>query len=89
MTGSRARPVAFPPGTWPAEMRAETAAAYVDEPSVNAFLDKVARGIYGEPSRRAGCLPKWHREKLDADLRRRHGLQVAGDKVIEDISDLF
>jgi hypothetical protein len=37
------RAVAIPHGSWPLEMRAETAAAYCDEPSVEAFLAKVAR----------------------------------------------
>lgn len=32
------RPVAPPFGSWPLEMRAETAAAYCDEPSVEASL---------------------------------------------------
>ena len=86
---SRTRPVTFPVGCWPAEMRAETAAAYVDEPSVNAFLSKVERGIYTQPIRMTGCLPKWNREKLDLDLRRRHNLREAGGEVVEDISDLF
>ena len=86
----RTRPAAFPLGCWPAEMRSETAAAYVDEPSVQAFLTKVERGIYCQPVRLEGCLPKWAREKLDADLRRRHNLRTSGDgEVVEDISDLF
>ena len=42
------RAVAIPHGSWPLEMRAETAAAYCDEPSVEAFLSKVAKGN-GEP----------------------------------------
>ena len=45
-----ARAVAPPLGSWPLEMRAETAAAYCDEPSVEAFLAKVARGIYPQPA---------------------------------------
>ena len=69
-----ARPVAYPPGCWPQEMRAETAAAYCDEPSVDAFLAKVDKGIYARPARQRGCLPKWHRSRLDFDIARRHGL---------------
>ena len=49
-----ARPVAYPPGCWPQEMRAETAAAYCDEPSVDAFLAKVDKGIYARPARQRG-----------------------------------
>jgi hypothetical protein len=85
----RTRPVSFPIGCWPAEMRADTAAAYVDEPSVNAFMLKVERGIYCHPARTAGCLPKWNREKLDMDLRRRHNLMAVGGEIVEDISDLI
>ena len=39
------------------EMRAQTAAAYCDEPSVEAFLAKVQRGIYSAPIREKSCLP--------------------------------
>jgi hypothetical protein len=55
-------------------MRSETAAAYCDEPSVEAFNAKVAKGIYPEPMRCKGSLPKWHRHKLAAAIARRHGL---------------
>ena len=81
------RRVNYPPGAWPTEMRAETAAAYCDEPSVEAFLSKVRRGIYPAPCRQKGMLPKWHRSKLDEAVGRRHGLSVtpynllAGDAV--------
>ena len=68
------RPPLIPSGSWPMEMRAETAAAYCDEPSIPAFLGKVDRGIYSAPARHKGCLPKWHRRKLDQDIARRHGL---------------
>lgn len=50
-----ARAVACPSGAWPLEMRAETAAAYCDEPSINAFLAKVDRGIYSQAVRQL-CL---------------------------------
>jgi hypothetical protein len=69
------RPVSTPAGCWPLEMRAETAAAYCDEPSVDAFLAKVSKGIYPAPMRCMGSLPKWHRLKFDAVIARRHGLQ--------------
>jgi hypothetical protein len=69
-------------------MRAETAAAYCDEPSVEAFLAKVARDAYPAPMRCKGSLPKWHRHKLDAAIARRHGLQ-AGHPEIEDAAALI
>ena len=81
------RPVACPQGSWPLEMRAATAAAYCDEPSVGAFLSKVGRGIYSQPVRQRGCLPKWHRNKLDHDIARRHNL---GDmSAVEDVTGLI
>jgi hypothetical protein len=82
------RPVAIPNGAWPLEMRAETAAAYCDEPSVEAFLKKVPR-IYSEPARSKGSLPKWHRAKLDRDIARRHGLQMQGLQLAEDAAELL
>ncbi len=70
-------------------MRAETAAAYCDEPSVDAFLSKVAQGIYSLPARIKGCLPKWHRLKLDRDIARRHGLRFDEIAIAEDATDLI
>jgi hypothetical protein len=83
------RPSVIPAGSWPLEMRAETAAAYCDEPSIDAFLAKVQRGIYSAPMRERGCLPKWHRWKLDRDIARRHGLQMSAINMTEDVTDLI
>lgn len=74
---------------WPMEMRADTATEYCDEPSVEAFKAKVRKGIYSEPIRGSGILPKWHRAKLDQDIARRHGLQIDGVTLIEDVSGLI
>jgi hypothetical protein len=82
-------PVHYISGCWPYEMRAETAAAYVDEPSVQAFLAKVEKGIYSPPRREPGCLPKWHRDKLDRDIARRHGLAGNSMPLAEDITELL
>ena len=68
------RGLAITMGVWPLEMRAEMAAAYCDEPSVEAFKAKVAKGVYPQPIRSKGSLPKWHRQKLSAAIARRHGL---------------
>ncbi|KTS10771.1 hypothetical protein SB2_12145 [Methylobacterium radiotolerans] len=65
----------IPSGSWPMEMRADMAAAFCDEPSVEVFKAKVERGIYSQPVRQKGCLPKWHRERLTHDIAIRHGLQ--------------
>jgi hypothetical protein len=82
------RPAASPPA-WPLEMRAETAAAYCDEPSVPAFLEKVARGVYSQPARVKGSLPKWHREKLKSDIARLHGLRCEAPALSEDVVELI
>jgi hypothetical protein len=83
------RPAIIPAGSWPLEMRAETAAAYCDEPSVDAFLAKVDRGIYPQAVRQQGCLPKWHRYKLDRDIARRHGVIPHGPELVEDVTGLI
>jgi hypothetical protein len=83
------RQVIFPPGSWPLEMRSQTAAAYCDEPSVDAFLAKVERNVYSAPIREKGCLPKWHRWKLDRDIARRHGLPFDDVATSEDATDLI
>ena len=82
-----ARTVAYPLGSWPLEMRAATAAAYCDEPSVESFISKVGRGIYSQPARQRGCLPKWHRNKLDRDIARRHNLWDVAE--VEDVTGLI
>jgi hypothetical protein len=84
-----ARRIATPLGSWPLEMRVETAAAYCDEPSVDAFRTKVARGVYPQPARAKGSLPKWHREKLDQVIARRHGLRAERSMLSEDVTELI
>jgi hypothetical protein len=83
------RGVANPVGAWPLEMRAETAAGYCDEPSVEAFLAKVHKGVYPDPVRFKGSLPKWHRHKLDASIAHRHGLRTDHHSEIEDATALI
>ncbi|MFN3624960.1 MAG: hypothetical protein ACK4TP_12975 [Hyphomicrobium sp.] len=61
---------AAPPGTWPRFMRAATAAAYVDEVSVEAFRRKVGT-VYPPPVTRKGSRQKWDRLELDAVNPRR------------------
>lgn len=80
----------YPNGAWPIEMRAETAAAYCDEPSVEAFLAKVKSGVYPSPCRQRGMLPKWHKAKLDQAVERRHGLVAQNASLpIEDVAELI
>ena len=68
-------------------MIAELAAGYCGEPSVEAFLGKVGK-IYPEPMRTPGVLPKWHRERLDQAIDRRHGLRTDGP-LVEDLEPLI
>lgn len=83
------RPVSIPAGSWPLEMRAETAAAYCDEPSVQAFTAKVDKGVYPAPFRARGCLPKWHRQRLDHAIAVRHGLASIQTLPVENIEDML
>jgi hypothetical protein len=83
------RRVRLPLGAWPLEMRADMAAAFCDEPSVEAFLSKVERGVYSPPTRERGCLPKWHRDRLAHDIARRHGLRFEGPSLAEDATGLI
>ena len=55
----------------------------------DAFLAKVERGVYCAPTREKGCLPKWHRLKLDRDIARRHGLRFDNVAIAEDVTGLI
>lgn len=70
-------------------MRADMAAAYVDEPSVEAFKAKVARGVYPAPVRAKGCLPKWHREVMDRHVAMRHGIRSETPRARRNLEQLI
>ncbi len=55
------------PGSWPRLMRAATAAAYVDEKSVEAFRAGVGV-LYPQPITIQGKGQRWLREDLDAAI---------------------
>jgi hypothetical protein len=57
---------------WPRLMRAETAARYVDEVSVEAFRRAVG-SIYPQPIRVSGKGDRWVRESLDDAIDRLAG----------------
>ena len=60
------------PGSWPPIMRAETAAGYCDERTVEAFL----RGVgthYPEPTKVKGKGDRWLRVELDVAIERLTG----------------
>jgi hypothetical protein len=67
---------------WPEQMRAETAAAFCDEPSVDAFRRSVGK-LYPRPYKVPGKGDRWSREELEAALKRLRGEAVeiadAGD----------
>lgn len=57
----------IPIGCWPAMMRAEMAAGYVDEPSVESFLRKVGK-VYPRPRNISGRGRVWMKADLDKAL---------------------
>lgn len=57
------------PGAWPRLMRATTAAAYVDERSVDAFRRAVGT-MWPEPLKLPGKGERWLKEDLDAAIDR-------------------
>lgn len=59
-------------GAWPAEMRRDMAAAYVDEPSAKSFVRKVRLGVYPRPAQSRGMVAKWSRAGLEAAVTARH-----------------
>lgn len=67
------------PGVWPRLMRAETAAAYVDEKSVEAFL-RGTGSLYPAAIVVSGKGARWLKEDLDAAIERLTGrLSVVPD----------
>ena len=60
------------PGAWPRFMRAATAAAYVDDVSVECFLRKVG-AVYPGPCIGHGRGAKWDREEIDQVMAVRRG----------------
>lgn len=77
-----ARPV-HNPGQWPRLMRAETAAAYVDERSVEAFRSAVGQ-LYPRPHNISGKGDRWLKEEIDAAIGRITGQTQSAP----DIADL-
>ena len=70
--------------SWPRLMRSETAAAYVDEKSVQAFRRGVGT-VWPTPVKVAGKGDRWLRENLDQAIERLTG---ANGK-IRDIADVL
>ena len=60
------------PGSWPRLMRAETAAAYVDERSVEAFRRRIG-SVYPQPVNVSGRGDVWLKDQLDAAIAKLNG----------------
>ena len=71
---------------WPRQMRAETAARYVDEASTSSFLRSVGT-LYPEPRMIPTKGRRWLKEDLDEALNRLHG--QAADERPAPLSDLI
>jgi hypothetical protein len=69
---------------WPEQMRAETAAAFCDEVSVEAFRHSVG-SLYPRPYSVPGKGDRWSRGELEATLRRLRG----GSAAIKDAADVL
>src|SRR5262245_45215994 len=68
-------------GTWPRLMRAEQAAAYVGEKSIQAFRCSVGK-LYPKPLKVAGKGDRWLKEHLDGTIDR-----LARNARVADIAD--
>lgn len=83
-------PVRYPQGgVWPEQMQADMAAAFCDEPSVEAFRRKVG-SIYPLGNKVTGTL-KWHKGILERSLAKIHNLTFNVDEYEEreNVSDLI
>lgn len=69
---------------WPRIMRAQTAAAYVDERSVAAFLRATGK-IWPKAISVSGKGKRWRREDLDRAIER----LAMGATAVEDAADLL
>jgi hypothetical protein len=69
---------------WPRLMRAETAARYLDEKSVEAFRRGVGT-IYPKPCKLAGKGDRWLKDDLDRAIDRMAG----PSETIRDIADVL
>ncbi len=75
----------IPVGCWPAMMRAEIAAGYVGERSVEAFLRKVGK-VYPRPRNISGRGRVW----MKADLDRALGIiTTAEGATVKDLASLL
>jgi len=69
---------------WPEQMRADTAARFCDEPSVDAFRRSVGK-LYPRPYRVPGKGDRWSRGDLERALKRLRGEEID----VPDAADLL
>lgn len=83
-------PARYPPN-WPAEMRADVAAAFHDFSDVRAFFQAVARGDAPRPTGYRGSgrsrEPIWARQASEEYLARRHGFGSDGPAMVPSLAD--
>jgi hypothetical protein len=81
---TRSRPARYPPyGAWPAEMRADVAAAFLDYETTGQLYVAVLRGQAprptGERLRKGRREPTWALDQVKAYVANRH--EIASDRV--------
>lgn len=90
----RSLPARHPPnGAWPAEMRADMAAAFLDYETTGQLSAAVLRGEAPRPTwtrlRNGRREPVWARDALEAHVANRHGNGSDGPAGREDIGALL
>ena len=74
----RSLPARYPTGAWPAEMRADMTAAYLDIATTGKLVEAIRRGEAPPPTaarKHSGRkVPVWARAACDDFVRRRHDL---------------
>lgn len=91
---ARARPARFPPnGAWPAVLRADMAAAFLDYPDTAALTRAITRGEAPAPTslRRAGARrePIWAREAVMRFVARMNDVANDNAETEDDIRSLL
>jgi hypothetical protein len=90
----RSLPARHPPnGAWPAEMRADMAAAFLDYESTGKLMHAIMRGEAPRPTatrlRNGRHEPVWARDALDRHVANRHEIVSDVTAAREDIGALL
>lgn len=89
-----ALPARYPPaGSWPLELRADLAAAFLDYPDTRAFYAAVSRGEAPRPTGLRGTgkvrEPIWARPVMERFVAQRHDLAQDAGVAQDDIAELI